>query len=367
MSTASNEPVGPASLSRALEVIGHDPAGRRQMIDALKAIEKTLPYPENRSVRDEITAPLIDALHADAGVLRKALATGLVFDFHYRSKIAREFVLSTPEAPDHVWEPQTTRLLVHLARRARQVLVGGGYFGDQVLPIAQALKTRGGTCHAFELNAEQAEMLRHNAALNALDNVVVNQVGLWSDDATELSLQGDDSFAFPKVAGGASPASFNTVTVDRYLRDRGVDRLDLIMLDIEGGELDALRGAAGQLARPAGEAPDIVFEVHRSYVDWSHGLARTPIVELVTSHGYTVHALRDFQANFDMKGKPIELIPLDTVYLEGPPHGFNLFAVKDRAVLDQGLGEGFFTIVPGVSPKLLVHKSPRLHHPQGGL
>lgn len=358
-----SEPGKRDALFEALKVIGKDPALRKRMIDECKTIERTLAYLPNHSIRDEITAPIVDALHSDVGILRKALSNGLVYDFHYRSKIAREFVMSTPEAPDHVWEPQTTKLLVFLAKRSRHVLVGGGYFGDHVLPIARELGKLGGACHAFELNAEQAEMLRHNAALNALDNVVVNQLGLWSDDATELSLEGEDSFAFPKATGGSQPASFNTLTVDTYLKQRGVDRLDLIMLDIEGGEFEAFKGAEGQLTRPAGEAPNLVFEVHRSYVDWSNGLGRTPIVEHLVSRGYVIHAVRDFQANYDMKDKPIELIPLDTVYLEGPPHGFNLLAVKDPAILR----ESVFKICPGVSPKLLVHKSPALHHPSDGL
>jgi FkbM family methyltransferase len=348
------------SLHEALRTIGRNPSLRKRLVEECKVIERTLELGPDRSVRDEVTAHIVDALHADVGILRKELANGLAFDFHYRSKIAREFVMSTPEIPDHVWEPQTTRLLVHLAGKAEHVLIGGGYFGDQAIPVARALAGRG-TCHVFELNAQQAEMLRHNAALNHLDNVQVNQIGLWSDDTSELSLEGHDSVASSKAVSGSSQA--NSLTVDSYLKQRGVDRLDLIMLDIEGGELMVLKGARSQLALPPGQAPNIVFEVHRSYVDWSAGLAQTEIIQLLTGHGYLVHAVRDFQANYDMQGRPIELVPIDDIYLEGPPHGFNMLAVKEPALLDQPL----FKICPGVSPKLLVHKSPQLHHPTDGL
>src|SRR5262245_14304944 len=135
MGETMNDPGKPDMLHEALRVIGKNPALRKRMIDECKTVEKTLEYLPNRSIRDDITAPIVDALHTEVGILRKELSTGLVYDFHYRSKIAREFVMSTPEAPDHVWEPQTTKLLVHLAKRGRQVLVGGGYFGDQVLPV----------------------------------------------------------------------------------------------------------------------------------------------------------------------------------------------------------------------------------------
>jgi hypothetical protein len=64
-----------------------------------------------------------------------------------------------------------------------------------------------------------------------------------------------------------------------------------------------------------------------------------------------------------MAGRPVELVPLGSARLDGPPHGFNLVAVKDPARLQGEL----FRVVPGVSPKLLFHGDPRWHHPAGGL
>jgi FkbM family methyltransferase len=285
--------------------------------------------------------------------VRKELSNGLVFEFPYRSKIARDFVMSRPEKPDHVWEPQTTRLLVHLAGKVDDVVVGGAYFGDQAIPIANALRGRG-TCHAFEADAEQAAMIERNASINRLENVRVNAMGLWSQPTT-LRLVGHDA-----LAGAAeSETGIAATTIDAYARERGI-RVGLIMLDLEGGELHALRGASEQLAR---NAPYVVFEVHRSYVDWSRGLRNTEIVQFLSALGYTIHAIRDFQSNYDLGGRPIELVPIETAYLEGPPHGFNLFAFRDAAVIDDEL----FRVTPNVSPKLLFHRDPKLHHPAGGL
>jgi hypothetical protein len=175
-----------------------------------------------------------------------------------------------------------------------------------------------------------------------------------------LNLSEGDSFAFAKAS--TDTALINTMMIDSYCRSQGNIALDLIMLDIEGSELEVLKGAKGQLARDPGQAPNIVFEVHRSYVDWSNGLANTEIVKFVRSFGYHVVAIRDFQANYDMAGQPIELVPLELTYLEGPPHGFNLLAVKQPELLSDPI---FRTCTAVVSPKLLVHKSPALHHPTG--
>ena len=174
---------------------------------------------------------------------------------------------------------------------------------------------------------------------------------------------GYDSFASAETADAGDDDSFKTVTIADYLKAAGIDRLDLIVLDIEGAELGALKGAEPFLSRSKGEAPNILFEVHRHYVDWSNGLPNAEVVKLLTDRGYTAFALRDFNSNYDLSGRPIELIPADGVYLEGPPHGFNMVAVKDPAIFETEA----YRIVRDVSPKLLRHKDPKLHHPIEGL
>lgn len=354
----SNEKFEIEQVGPALRVIGGNDAAREKFLVLCKAMEKDITdYPG--SVRDEVTGPLVDALHDENQVVRKVLSDGAVFDFLYRTKIARDFVLSSPVNPDHVWEPQTTKLLVHLARRCSDVLIGGAYFGDQAILMARAMSASGGRCHAFEPNKDQLAMLRHNAGLNGLQNIRSWELGLWSDSSAHLRLVGNDSFAYSEPTASDSEGSFATIAVDQYCEQQGIDRLGLIMLDIEGAESKVLEGARQQLARAAGEAPSIVFEVHRHYVDWSNGLQNAPIARFLAELGYTLFAVRDFNSNVDMRGRPVELIPVDKVYLEGPPHGFNMLAVKDPQALD-GLDVAY---CEGVSPKLLWHKDPALHHP----
>ncbi len=351
----------------ALARIGDTEDWRQAMIRQLLAFEADIKAP-GVDVREELTGPLVDAMYDDDQVVRKTLSNGVTFEFLYRSKIARDFVMSQPEKPDHAWEPQTSRILVNLARLERkgggkqQVVIGGAYFGDHAVLIAKEIAGNGGVVHAFEPNTQQRGMLMRNAELNGLKNILPRPEGLWHDSTTNLKLVGYDSFANAEVAE-AGDDSFKTVTIADYLDAQGVGQLDLIVLDIEGAELGALQGAETFLAAPKGQAPNILFEVHRHYVDWSNGLANTPIAKLLTGHGYSLYGLRDFNSNYDLSGKPVELIPMDDIYLEGPPHGFNMVAVKDTSVFD---GSGY-AIVKGVSPKYLRHKDPKLHHPVGGL
>src|SRR4051794_10207528 len=122
-------------LDEALAGLGSDPVARERVVAACRELEARA----GSAVREDVTGPIVDAVHAQGGVVTKELANGLVLDFLYRSKIARDFVLSVPERPEHVWEPQTTKLLLHLAQGARNVVVGGAYFGDQAVLLAAAI------------------------------------------------------------------------------------------------------------------------------------------------------------------------------------------------------------------------------------
>ncbi|MHC5022853.1 MAG: FkbM family methyltransferase [Planctomycetota bacterium] len=351
-------------LAARLAELGRDATVREAVLEVLRRVERTWSASES-DVRGRLTGPLADALLSGARELTVELVNGLIYHYLPGSRIARAVALRPRVHPDHIWEPQTTRLLVHLAAGCDEVVVGGAYAGDHVLLIAQRLHERGGRCHAFEPNARQAAMLRRNLRVNRLDNVVVNELGLLDESGRSMRLVGDDSDACGEaLAPGeiAGDDTFTTVTIDDYGEARGLDRIGLIMLDIEGAEAAALRGAERYLGQPPGVAPALVFEIHRHYVDWSEGLDRTSIVRFLAARGYHCMAIRDIHANHPMGQLPIELVRPEDTWLEGPPHGFNMLAVKDPALLRSDL----FRVCRDVSPKLLPHRDPARHHPLDG-
>ena len=343
-------------LRASLTAIGLHEEASETFVDACRAVEEAMARADF-DVREEITGPLVDAMYGGVDVVAVTLDDGVRFEVPYRSKIARDLVLRSVERPDHVFEPQTTKTLRYFARGANHVIVGGAYAGDHAIPLAHDLRESGGTVHAFEPNAEQMYWLRRNAETNLLSNLRFESRALWNNDGVRLRLVGDD--AYIRTEPDEEFGTIDAVSIEGYSERLGIEKIDLIMLDVEGGELSILQGARRFLAMPAGSAPAIVYEINNAYVDWSRGLHRTEIVEFLAEHGYTSFGIRDYQSNVDMAGRRVELVPVEGAYLGGPRHGFNVLATKKP----EALPEETFRIVSGRSPKLLRHRDPALHAP----
>src|SRR5581483_4924123 len=127
-----------SALLNALRELSSCKQSARAVIDFCRALEASGAFPADANVRETITGPIMDAVFAGSTGLRKVLESGLVYNFDYTSKIARDLLLGE-DHPDHVFEPQTTRLLLHLARGATHVLIGGAYGGDHALLVAQQI------------------------------------------------------------------------------------------------------------------------------------------------------------------------------------------------------------------------------------
>lgn len=341
-------------LSDALAAAGQDEQLRNTIFEALREAE--LRAVDRAAFREQVRWPLILSLLRDVKAHRVVLENGVVFDVTPDSRIEKALLLSAVAHPDHVWEPQTTKLLVALAADASNTIVGGAYIGDHAVLIAKATR---GTVHAFEPMQHAFDRLLHHVRVNNLENVVAHRIGLWDNSHVSLRLDGHLALASSAAIGSTEVVDSETVqstSIDEYVRSRGLSSVELIMLDTEGGEENALRGARETIAR---DKPDVIFEIHRNFVDWTEGLENTSIVRLLTAQAYDVFAIRDFHNNYPMSGYPVELVPVSKVYLEGPPHGFNMLATKHRDLVDRLQ----LKIVENVSPKLLLEKDPALHFP----
>ncbi len=107
--------------------------------------------------------------------------------------------------------------------------------------------------HAFEPTPEIAARLRATAAMNGLSRLVINEVavGDHDGDATLRRWRGEDGSNegqnFIAADGDGQGEPVKLVSLDRYCADHGIDRSDLLKIDIQGNEPKAFAGAAALL------------------------------------------------------------------------------------------------------------------------
>jgi FkbM family methyltransferase len=363
------------SIETSLEKAGENLEVRSAILAALAKAEKKSEHPAQ--FRYEVRWPIIRALIGKNSHYIK-LKNGLAFEVWLQSRIEQSLLLGLDETPDHIWEPQTTRLACLLARDCTNVVVGGAYIGDQALPVAGALQAngKGGCVYAFEPSPQVIEQLIRNIEINKMENIKAERLALWNQTGVEMQFYGAPALAsaFSDEAEQHDETAFKvfTTTVELYAKKHGVTDIGLIMLDTEGAELQVLAGAQNLLEKKFPEAPHIIFEVHSDHVDLSGKLENVPTIQHLLSLGYEVFAIRDLHGHLSMDKRSIEIIPMQDVYVAQVPHGFNMLATKDKELASRyGL-----TIARSVSPKLLSEKNiylpyppkdPSLHLPLDGM
>jgi FkbM family methyltransferase len=77
---------------------------------------------------------------------------------------------------------------------------------------------------------------------------VLVPLGLWSRKGN-LSFQINGQGTHVTKEGGASTLSCGVTSIDEFVRENSVSKVDLIKLDVEGAEIEALKGAIATLTR----------------------------------------------------------------------------------------------------------------------
>jgi len=162
--------------------------------------------------------------------------------------------------------------------------------------ISAAKKTSGKQVFAFEPCSSTCELLRRNLRLNGLLDVNVVQTAL-GDSIGEALLQvnargrdglntlGQATHPDSKVIG---QEKIRITTVDAFMKDHNLPRVDVMKVDIEGAELMLFRGARELLERA--DAPLILYEGF-GFLTRGFGYHPVEILWLLEACGYSLFLL----------------------------------------------------------------------------
>lgn len=138
-------------------------------------------------------------------------------------------------------------IAMHDFRRGETVLDCGAESGEFALYAARSVGGSGKVI-VFEPDPVACATIMKNLAINRLDNVQVVNKGVWSID-TVLNYDENKRMLTKDPAHTGNAARVEVASIDNELGRMGVDRVDFIKMDVEGSEIEAIKGAAGTIDR----------------------------------------------------------------------------------------------------------------------
>jgi FkbM family methyltransferase len=140
-----------------------------------------------------------------------------------------------------------------------------------------------GAVHAFDVDGRALRCLRKTVQREALRNLHVHAVGISNTDGfARLDLISDCGRT--RIQSSGTGPMVPTMTLDTWRLKFPVRNVQAIKMDIEGGELAALQGAARLLSE---ERPLLVCELLESHTRHA-GYKKAEVVQLLQSLGYRV-------------------------------------------------------------------------------
>jgi FkbM family methyltransferase len=189
----------------------------------------------------------------------------------------------------------------------------GANIGNYTLALKRAYPNS--VVHSFEPNSINFNRLIRNISLNEFKNIKVNQLGL-SDKKGELKLYFDDKNMGAATLAenvGSKHESIILDTLDNYCSSNNINNIDLLKIDIEGGELNCLKG--GQVMLNQTNKGVLQLEI-----DYGHckrlGYTANELFEYPRRFGYVPYLMKKSGKIYQISELPDEFIG-NVIYLKG--------------------------------------------------
>lgn len=163
-----------------------------------------------------------------------------------------------------VWEPPVTAAIEELARPGMIALDVGADIGYYSLQMSRLVGPAGRVI-AFEPIPDARRRLEHNIALNDCKNIEVSEYALGNQEGTVYL---EDPFKksrlnLNKSSGTAGDIKVSIKRMDDLVEQMKLSSVDIIKMDIEGAEHEALLGMEQTLKK---FHPILIIEVHNKFL-----------------------------------------------------------------------------------------------------
>jgi FkbM family methyltransferase len=153
------------------------------------------------------------------------------------------------------WEPHLKNFFYKTVKQGSNFVCLGGHIGCH-LPIISKLVGNSGKIHCFEPNPDTLKFLYMNVRVNNLQNIIIHEKAAFSEN-TDLDFVAYDkgqntghSHILPSNTSfvpNSHTYVVQAVKLDDYLKD--LNQIDILHMDIEGAEAEAIYGAKELIKR----------------------------------------------------------------------------------------------------------------------
>ncbi len=190
-------------------------------------------------------------------------------------------------------EENHRHMMLSRVRVGGTILDVGAHIGYYSLLFAKSTG-QSGRVFAFEPSTQTHDRLLENISLNDLANITTVKAAA-SDEAGTATINlaagsntGSTSLHFDTGAVGTEQVE--TIAIDDYLEQHGIDEVNLIKIDVEGHELSVLQGLRRTLRVPAVKAPELFVEVNANTLQ-SSGTPMEAIFDELATAGYKAYRI----------------------------------------------------------------------------
>ena len=190
-----------------------------------------------------------------------------------------------------VWDPVLTSFIQRTLGPNDVFVDIGAHVGYFTLLAARRVGA-GGSVLSIEPNPFALDQLRGNVERNDLHNVLVEQTACGeSRDVVKLYLHTESNSSMASLYSGSTAAGTAVevpcTTVDDLCRERGIGRVRLVKIDVEGAEMFVLRGMKRIMREMR---PLIVLELHPHLLE-EVGTPFEAVVGLLEAFDYVLEPL----------------------------------------------------------------------------
>jgi FkbM family methyltransferase len=194
-----------------------------------------------------------------------------------------------------MYEKRSIDLINKSSTASSVVFDVGANIGSITLPVA---KTTGAKIHAFEPSKLSFSFLKKNVSDNNLDNIILNNYAVHSEDQIRLQFyESEEKYgnsSFSNIVKDQPHYLVQTVSLDNYCNRNSVSKINLLKIDVQGYEIEVLKGALSLLKNKAIDV--IIFEME-SWAEEQAGYSAGSAQEFLLMNCYQLFTMKNRKLN----------------------------------------------------------------------